>query len=206
MSPAFPLQSARRLPARGGGQRRTERAISPRDPPAIHCSLCPRFTLASLGPILLPAPRLPLCFRFPSSIPIRRERLSAARTLPALRRERRRAPLRPRHASSFVSLPFHFPSFLEVATVHDETAHLSRFAINSVTVASRMVGATPQLPPCCMAAGCSPGTEEISRCLKRALLHFSLARRRDVTRARLFVAELSGEPSCSSGSSRGRQG
>ena len=46
---------------------------------------------------------------------------------------------------------------------HEDTAHLSRFEITRVKVASRMVGVTPQLPPCCIAAGCSPATERILR-------------------------------------------
>ncbi|KAK1122285.1 hypothetical protein K0M31_009508 [Melipona bicolor] len=43
---------------------------------------------------------------------------------------------------------------------HEDTAHLSRFEITRVKVASRMVGVTPQLPPCCIAAGCSPETAD----------------------------------------------
>lgn len=43
--------------------------------------------------------------------------------------------------------------------VHITAAHLSRFATTRVMLASSMVGATPQLPPCCIAAGCSPAAE-----------------------------------------------
>lgn len=52
--------------------------------------------------------------------------------------------------------------WLPSRTIHKhDTAHLSRFEITRVRVADKMVGATPQLPPCCMAAGCSPATEII---------------------------------------------
>jgi len=51
-----------------------------------------------------------------------------------------------------------FFSFLKYA-IHNAAAHLNRFAIIRVILASRMVGAMPQLPPCCIAAGCSPATE-----------------------------------------------
>lgn len=58
--------------------------------------------------------------------------------------------------------------FLRCA-IHDAAAHLNRFAIIRVMLASKMVGATPQLPPCCIAAGCSPATE----ICKSALVHLS---------------------------------
>lgn len=52
-----------------------------------------------------------------------------------------------------------FFCFLLQFTAHNAAAHLNRFATTSVMLASRIVGATPQLPPCCIAAGCSPVTE-----------------------------------------------
>lgn len=42
-------------------------------------------------------------------------------------------------------------------------AHLSMLATRRVRVARRIVGATPQLPPCCIAAGCSPGKPKRKR-------------------------------------------
>lgn len=62
-----------------------------------------------------------------------------------------------------LSLPtvdtFDFFFFFLSCTIHNAGAHLNRFAIMRVMLASKMVGATPQLPPCCIAAGCSPATE-----------------------------------------------
>lgn len=56
--------------------------------------------------------------------------------------------------TSFLFFFFHLR-----CAIHDTTAHLSRFATMRVMLASKIVGATPQLPPCCIAAGCSPITE-----------------------------------------------
>lgn len=50
-------------------------------------------------------------------------------------------------------------SLVRGCAAHNTAAHLSRFATTRVMLASRMVGATPQLPPCCIAAGCSPAAE-----------------------------------------------
>lgn len=66
-------------------------------------------------------------------------------------------------------------------TIHNDTAHLSRFDITMVKVANKMVGVTPQLPPCCIAAGCSPATE------KRLALFFNRLSINVFNRLRMFM-------------------